>query len=263
MALALRRALHMSQVARTYRDRHLRGGRSLPTSTKRGPSAATRLLVATQTFLLLASLIVVLPTAAASRNAPPSAPPPSVEPSAQPTPAPTADPTAAPTPAPTADPTAQPRNPTAAPSASATTAPTQGVAPTASAKTIAPTKPGRTAPGHVSALAAAGSEIGWWKFDGNLTDSSTNANNGTGVGSPTFATGKVGQAVSLNGTSQWVSVADANSLDFTTGMTLAAWIRPTATGNRPRTSSRRRPRPARSSMAMSCPCPAPARSSSD
>ncbi len=203
----------------------------MPTSTKRGPSAATRLLVATQTFLLLASLIVVLPTAAANRNAPPSAPPPSIEPSAQPTPAPTADPTAAPTPAPTPDPTAQPRNPTAAPSASATTAPTQEVAPTASAKTVAPTKPGRTAPGHVSALAAAGSEIGWWKFDGNLTDSSTNANNGTGVGSPTFATGKAGQAVSLNGTSQWVSVADANSLDFTTGMTLAAWIRPTVTIN--------------------------------
>ena len=63
-----------------------------------------------------------------------------------------------------------------------------------------------------------------------MLDSSTNSNNGTAVGSPGYAAGKDGQAISLNGTSQWVSVADANSLDLTTGMTLAAWIRPTGTG---------------------------------
>ena len=40
--------------------------------------------------------------------------------------------------------------------------------------------------------------------------------------------GQVGQAISLNGTTQYASVPDASSLDLTTGMTLAAWIRPGA-----------------------------------
>ncbi len=72
---------------------------------------------------------------------------------------------------------------------------------------------------------------GWWTMDGNVLDSSGNNNNGTPQGAPTFVAGRVGQAISLNGTTQWVSVADANSLDLTTGMTLSAWIRPAVTVN--------------------------------
>ena len=69
---------------------------------------------------------------------------------------------------------------------------------------------------------------GWWQFENNANDSSTFGNTGTLVGTPTFATGQTGQAISLNGTSQWASVPDDDtSLDLTTGMTLAAWIRPT------------------------------------
>ena len=58
-------------------------------------------------------------------------------------------------------------------------------------------------------------------------DSSTYANNGTRVGSPTYVAGQVGQAISLNGTSQYVTVPDNNSLDLTTGMT-AGGLDPTA-----------------------------------
>src|SRR4029450_2971319 len=39
-----------------------------------------------------------------------------------------------------------------------------------------------------------------------------------------------GTALSFNGTSALVTVPDANSLDLTTGMTLEAWVNPTAGG---------------------------------
>jgi hypothetical protein len=52
------------------------------------------------------------------------------------------------------------------------------------------------------------------------------------VGSITAATwttaGQTGGALTFNGTSARVTVADAPDLDFTTGMTLEAWVRPTA-----------------------------------
>ena len=79
--------------------------------------------------------------------------------------------------------------------------------------------------------AAAGSLRGWWTMDGNANDSSGLANHASLIGSPTFVAGQVGQALSLNGTSQNASVPDNNSLDLTTGMTLATWIRPTVTVN--------------------------------
>ena len=45
---------------------------------------------------------------------------------------------------------------------------------------------------------------------------------------PTWTTaGKNGNALSFNGTSNLVSVADAADLDLTTGLTLEAWVRPT------------------------------------
>jgi glucose/arabinose dehydrogenase/chitodextrinase len=61
-------------------------------------------------------------------------------------------------------------------------------------------------------------------------DASGNGNNGT-IGSATWIpTGKYGNALSFNGTSARVTVPDSNSLDLTTGMTLEAWVFPTAGG---------------------------------
>jgi VCBS repeat-containing protein len=77
--------------------------------------------------------------------------------------------------------------------------------------------------------AAPSSLRGWWQLDGNATDSSGLANNASLIGSPGFVAGRIGSALSLNGTSQYASVPDANSLDLTSGMTLAAWIRPGVT----------------------------------
>jgi hypothetical protein len=49
-------------------------------------------------------------------------------------------------------------------------------------------------------------------------------NTGTLVGSPTHATGKYGTGLQLNGTTQYVTVNDSNSLDFTQSFTISAWV---------------------------------------
>jgi hypothetical protein len=69
--------------------------------------------------------------------------------------------------------------------------------------------------------------ISLWSADGNANDI-VGSNNGTLVGGVTFAPGVVGQAFSLNGTSAYVSVPDAPSLNLTGAITVATWINPTA-----------------------------------
>ena len=59
-------------------------------------------------------------------------------------------------------------------------------------------------------------------------DASGQGNTGT-ISSATWTTaGKYGNALSFNGTSAWVTVADAASLDLTNGMTIEAWVNPTS-----------------------------------
>jgi hypothetical protein len=58
-------------------------------------------------------------------------------------------------------------------------------------------------------------------------DSSGNANAGVVSGATWSAAGRFAGALSFDGASDWVAVADAPSLDLTTGMTLEAWVRPT------------------------------------
>ena len=62
-------------------------------------------------------------------------------------------------------------------------------------------------------------------------DLSGNNNNGVLSGATWSAAGKTGNALSFNGTSSRVTVADAASLRLSTGMTLEAWVRPTAVPN--------------------------------
>ena len=62
-------------------------------------------------------------------------------------------------------------------------------------------------------------------------DASGQLNSGTLNGGATWSTaGKYGKAVSFNGTSGMVTVADKASLDLTNAMTLSAWVNPSATG---------------------------------
>ena len=84
----------------------------------------------------------------------------------------------------------------------------------------------------LAADAATTGLVGAYSFDAgsgtSLADSSGSANNGT-ISGPTWTTaGKNGNALSFDGVNDWVTVADNASLDFTSGMTLEAWVRPTA-----------------------------------
>jgi glucose/arabinose dehydrogenase/esterase/lipase superfamily enzyme len=63
-----------------------------------------------------------------------------------------------------------------------------------------------------------------------LTDSSGNSNNGAISGATWTTQGRFGKALSFDGVNDWVTVADANTLDLTTAMTLEAWVFPTANG---------------------------------
>jgi hypothetical protein len=58
-------------------------------------------------------------------------------------------------------------------------------------------------------------------------DASGNALNGTILGT-TRTTGRFGNALSFNGATDWVTVADAAPLHLSSGMTLEAWVRPTS-----------------------------------
>ena len=62
----------------------------------------------------------------------------------------------------------------------------------------------------------------------SLTDNSGGGNTGSISGATWTSAGKSGGALAFDGVNDMVTVADQASLDLSTGMTLEAWIRPTA-----------------------------------
>jgi len=78
--------------------------------------------------------------------------------------------------------------------------------------------------------------VGWWTFDEGsgaiAADSSGNGNNGTLHGPVEWvAEGKIGGAMAFTGPYNYVLVPNANSLNPTNAITIAAWINPSWTGN--------------------------------
>jgi hypothetical protein len=69
--------------------------------------------------------------------------------------------------------------------------------------------------------------VGWWPGDGNATDI-VGSSNGTAQGGVTFAPGKVGQAMSFNGTNQFV---DLPAMNLGRTFSLEFWVQPTRTAN--------------------------------
>ena len=67
-----------------------------------------------------------------------------------------------------------------------------------------------------------------WKLDGNATDSSGNNLNGTLMGSPTFGTGKISQAINFSGSNR-MDVANNSLFDFGANQdfTVSAWVKST------------------------------------
>ena len=74
--------------------------------------------------------------------------------------------------------------------------------------------------------------VGWWTFDGpdmltNVADKSGQGNNGSlshGGSGTTTAPCRVGQALSFDGTDDYVVVADAAPFDLTDAVSFSAWI---------------------------------------
>lgn len=70
---------------------------------------------------------------------------------------------------------------------------------------------------------------GWWRFDegsGTIAgDSSGNGNNGTIFGTPSWVPGMYGEALSFDGSSNYVAVPNSASLQTTGTITLEAWIK--------------------------------------
>jgi hypothetical protein len=89
-------------------------------------------------------------------------------------------------------------------------------------------------PVTVSNLAPPGL-VGAWGFDETsgttAADQSGKGNNGTVANGIWVTGGKFNGALSFNGSSSMVTVADSATLDLTTGMTLEAWLRPSVVGN--------------------------------
>lgn len=77
--------------------------------------------------------------------------------------------------------------------------------------------------------------VGRWDFEeGTGTsagDSSGNNNTGTLSGNAAYKSGKNGKGLSLDGSGDYVTVADATSLDLTTAFTIEAWVKPSALGS--------------------------------
>ena len=71
----------------------------------------------------------------------------------------------------------------------------------------------------------------FYGFQGNANDS-VNGNNGTlafaspGTANPTFVSGFAGQAISFNGTNQFVVLPNTSSLDLSGAYTISLWVNP-------------------------------------
>ena len=78
--------------------------------------------------------------------------------------------------------------------------------------------------------APASSLAGQWLANegsgSTLVDSSGSGNNGALQGNPTWVAGQHGQAIRFDGTGDYAVVPDASSLDLSSAITIAAWVRP-------------------------------------
>ncbi|HUV62646.1 MAG TPA: LamG domain-containing protein, partial [Sedimentisphaerales bacterium] len=68
-----------------------------------------------------------------------------------------------------------------------------------------------------------------YQFEGNSSDSSGNARNGTAMGGPLFVAGKVGQAISLDGIDDYVNIDGYKGVLGSSARTVTAWVRTTST----------------------------------
>ena len=83
-----------------------------------------------------------------------------------------------------------------------------------------------TTPPPVPTQQTTQSPIGWWKFDGNASDSSGNNLNGNLVNGPTYTTGKNNSALHFDGINDSVDIADSAVLHLSSAFSVSAWVNP-------------------------------------
>ena len=69
--------------------------------------------------------------------------------------------------------------------------------------------------------------VGYWPFNGNANDVSGNGNNGTvnGATLTNDRNGNANSAYSFDGTTNYIEVADNNTLDLTNNYTFSVWVK--------------------------------------
>ncbi|MHC4641611.1 MAG: LamG domain-containing protein [Planctomycetota bacterium] len=78
---------------------------------------------------------------------------------------------------------------------------------------------------------STGRMIGWWKFDGNASDSSPFQHHGSEIGNPKYMAGIHGQALALRGEGDHVLVSDAGAhLNGLDALTVCLWVKSNLTG---------------------------------
>jgi len=85
-----------------------------------------------------------------------------------------------------------------------------------------------------SAVSSDGGLVGYWSLNADslydtdiFQDLSGNGNNGTSANTPVYASDQAGtpnQAMTFNGSSDYVTIADNDSLDLITGLTISLWM---------------------------------------
>jgi hypothetical protein len=124
---------------------------------------------------------------------------------------------------------------TVAPSTSGLAAGTYTATVTVTATTAGATGSPKTVAVTLTVSPPASNLVGAWGFDEasgtTAVDASGRGNAGAVDGPARTAAGKFGGALSFDGVNDWVTIPDAASLDLTTGMTMEAWVHPSATGS--------------------------------
>lgn len=72
--------------------------------------------------------------------------------------------------------------------------------------------------------------LAYWPFDGDVNDASGSGLHGVHIGEPNYAAGKVNAALEFDGATDYVDLPD-DFADFTTGLTVTLWAKPTAAGS--------------------------------
>jgi len=66
--------------------------------------------------------------------------------------------------------------------------------------------------------------VGYWAGDGNAKDESTNSLDGTWVGTSNYDSGKSGQALKFDGSTNYIKTTFSNSANVRSALTVSAWV---------------------------------------